>query len=52
MNGETDRTNQASIFTVTVNANKGWILTMRMAIVRLDEFFKAFRKLLKFSLKI
>jgi len=46
MNGETNRANQSSIFTIAINANKSGILSMRVTVVWFYEILKTFRKLL------
>jgi len=50
MNGETNRANQSSIFTIAINANKSGILSMWVAVVWFYEILKTFRKLLNFYL--
>jgi len=42
MDGETYRTNKPSVFTVSVYADKGGILSMRVAVVGFDKILKAF----------
>jgi hypothetical protein len=47
VDGKTDGTDESSIFAIGVDADEGGILSMRMAIVRLDEILEALCKLLR-----
>lgn len=46
VDGEANRTDKTTIFTVGIDANKGWVLTMGMTIVRFDEILEALGELL------
>ncbi len=44
MNGEAERTNEATIFAVGIDAYEGWVLFMGMTVVWLDELLEGFFK--------
>ena len=46
VDGEADGTDESFVFTVRIDADKGRVLSMRVAVVRFDEVSEALRELL------
>lgn len=46
MDGQTDGTDETAIFAVSINADEGGVLSVSVAVVRLDEFLEALGELL------